>query len=144
MKISKKLNSKIKKGGKFPMNKEMICAEQAQKKNNKVLNVLGFGTAVSAVASVASTQAFAQDTFAPVNVNVNGGANADGMMAGVMGILLGISKYVGVALIIYGVYEIVMSFMQNQPEAKTKGIVMALCGAVMMSLQNILQRVIGG
>jgi hypothetical protein len=31
-----------------------------------------------------------------------------------------------------------MSFMQNQPEAKTKGIIMALCGVVMISLKSLI------
>ena len=59
-------------------------------------------------------------------------------MGKIIGILLTITRYVGVALVIYGVYEIVMSFMQNQPEAKTKGIVMALAGVVMIGLKSII------
>lgn len=76
------------------------------------------------------------------SVTVTGdGANAQDMMGKIIGILLTITRFVGVALVIYGVYEIVMSFMQNQPEAKTKGIVMALAGVVMIGLKSILQAV---
>ena len=60
------------------------------------------------------------------------------MMGKVIGILLTITRYVGVALVIYGIYEIIMSFMQNQPEAKTKGIIMALAGVVMIALKSVL------
>lgn len=67
-----------------------------------------------------------------------GGAKADDMMGKIIGVLLTITRFVGVALIVYGVYEVVMSFMQNQPEAKTKGIIMALAGAVMTALKSIL------
>ena len=42
-----------------------------------------------------------------------------------------------------GVYEIVMSFMQNQPEAKTKGIIMAISGAVMIGLKPIVEAATG-
>jgi hypothetical protein len=73
------------------------------------------------------------------NVTINaGGADAGDLMGKIIGILLTITRYVGVALVIYGVYEVVMSFMQNQPEAKTKGIVMALAGVAMIALKSIL------
>ncbi len=75
--------------------------------------------------------------FDQVNV-ADSNPNASQMMGKVIGILLTITRYVGVALVIYGVYEVIMSFMQNQPEAKTKGIVMALAGVVMIALKSLL------
>lgn len=75
--------------------------------------------------------------FSEVTVG-SGDVDASSMMGKVLGILLTITRYVGVALVIYGVYEVVMSFMQNQPEAKTKGIVMALAGVVMIALKGVL------
>jgi lantibiotic modifying enzyme len=80
-------------------------------------------------------QAFAFDNVSTVTTN---GADASKGMAGVIGVLLTITRYAGVGLLIFGVYEIVMSFMQNQPEAKTKGIIMALCGVVMISLKTVI------
>jgi hypothetical protein len=74
-----------------------------------------------------------------VTVNTSASPNADDLMGNVIGILLTITRFVGVALLIYGVYEIVMSFMQSQPEAKTKGIVMALSGVVMIALKSVIQ-----
>lgn len=74
-----------------------------------------------------------------VTVNTSAEPNADTLMGNVIGILLTITRFVGIALLIYGVYEIVMSFMQNQPEAKTKGIVMALSGVVMIALKSIIK-----
>lgn len=82
-----------------------------------------------------SASAFGDD----VTVNTDTAADADTLMESIIGILLTISRYVGLALIIYGVYEIVMSFMQNQPEAKTKGIVMALAGVVLVGLKSVLK-----
>ena len=133
------------------MNNEMICAAMAQPKQNKAQkafgNVLSFGTALSAVAGTAATTVFADPAageagFEAVNINPNSTTSANGMMGKVIGILLGISKYVGIALMVYGVYEVVMSFMQNQPEAKTKGIIMALSGGVMITLKSILNGIL--
>lgn len=63
----------------------------------------------------------------------------DAVMGNVIGFLLTMSKWVGVGLLIYGVYEIVMSFMQNQPEAKTKGIIMAFAGVILIALKSVLK-----
>lgn len=92
---------------------------------------------MSAMASMSATTAFA--SFGEdVTVTANGSTNASTMMGKIIGILLTITRFVGVALVVYGVYEVVMSFMQNQPEAKTKGIIMALAGIVMTALKSIL------
>lgn len=92
---------------------------------------------MSAMASMSATTAFA--SFGEdVTVKANGSTNATEMMGKIIGILLTITRFVGVALVVYGVYEVVMSFMQNQPEAKTKGIIMALAGIVMTALKSIL------
>lgn len=90
------------------------------------------------IVSMNMTCAFATGGFGE-NVTITaGGANAADLMGKIIGILLTITRYVGVALVVYGVYEVVMSFMQNQPEAKTKGIIMALAGVVMIALKSIL------
>lgn len=92
---------------------------------------------MSAMASMSATTAFANGGFTD-DVTVQGGGDAATMMGKILGILLTITRFVGVALVVYGVYEVVMSFMQNQPEAKTKGIIMALAGIVMTALKSIL------
>lgn len=110
-------------------------------KKNKVKGILArvsaFGMAASAVASMTATQVFADD-FGSVTV-AGDGVSANTVMGKVIGMLLTITRFVGVALVVYGVYEIVMSFMQNQPEAKTKGIVMTLSGVIMVALKSVLQ-----
>lgn len=125
-------------------NTEMIYALAEPKQSRivtKMRNLMTGVTALSAVTGMAATQAFAIGAEAnDVTVKTGDGtADADKMMGKIIGILLTISQYVGVALVIYGVYEVIMSFMQNQPEAKTKGIVMALAGAVMVGLKSIIK-----
>lgn len=110
----------------------------AKKKNkNALAKAVAFGTTVSAMATNAMV-AMADDWGDAVSIN-DGTADATGMMGKIIGILLTITRFVGVALCVYGVYEIVMSFMQQQPEGKTKGIIMALSGVAMIGLKSILQ-----
>lgn len=108
--------------------------------------VTGMGI-MSAMASMSATTVFAAGAGGASggasgfddDVTVAGGGDAGQMMGKIIGILLTITRFVGVALVVYGVYEVVMSFMQNQPEAKTKGIIMALAGIVMTALKSILK-----
>lgn len=108
-----------------------------KKKKCGLFRKMAFGLgAMSAMATMTSVTALADFNE---SVTVKGGdMQAADMMGRIIGILLTITRFVGVALVIYGVYEIVMSFMQNQPEAKTKGIIMALAGVVMAALKSIL------
>ena len=71
-------------------------------------------------------------------VTIDEGADAATAMGAVIGVVLTIMRYVGVAMLVYGVYEIVMSIQNNQPEAKTKGIIMALSGVVMIAIKSLL------
>lgn len=109
-----------------------------KKKKCGIFRKMAFGLgAMSAMMSATAVTALAD--FGSDDVNIAGGGNAGQMMGKIIGILLTITRFVGVALVVYGVYEIVMSFMQNQPEAKTKGIIMALAGIVMTALKSILK-----
>jgi len=92
------------------------------------------GNAVPVLANADPTPAAGAGT----SVTVNDNATMDTVMGNVIGFLLTMTRWVGVALLIYGVYEIVMSFMQNQPEAKTKGIIMAFAGVVLIALKSAL------
>lgn len=109
-------------------------------KANKMKNgLLKSYTAVGTTMAMASMTAMQASAFGDdVTINTTGGGDAGQLMGKIIGILFTITRFVGVALVVYGVYEIVMSFMQNQPEAKTKGIIMALAGVVMIGLKTIL------
>jgi len=95
---------------------------------------------LAAMGAMTATTAFADGggDWDAVTINTTGNENAGDLMGRVIGILLTITRYVGVALVVYGVYEVVQSFMQNQPEAKTKGIMMALAGVAMIALKSVL------
>lgn len=80
-----------------------------------------------------------------VTIN-DGSASAKDLMGSVIGILLTMTRYIGIGLIVFGVYEVVMSFMNDQPEKKVKGITIALAGVVCAALKSILvgMGIIGG
>jgi hypothetical protein len=89
---------------------------------------------------------FADDpAFTKVAINEGEKSSSD-LMGSVIGLILGITQYVGIALIVFGVYEVVMSFMNDQPEKKVKGITIALAGVLCATLKSILTTmgIIGG
>ena len=63
---------------------------------------------------------------------------ANKAMKELLGVLGTVGLYVGIGLLAFGVYEIIMSVIQSQPEAKTKGITLAVVGAILMGLSGIL------
>lgn len=111
-----------------------------KKKASRLAKSIYAASASAAIAtSMFTTTAFANDSFGGESVKINNtGGNAGDLMGRVIGVLLTITRFVGVALIVYGLYEVVQSFMQNQPEAKTKGIIMALAGIACTALKSIL------
>lgn len=111
-----------------------------KKKASRLAKSIYAASASAAIAtSMFTTTAFANDSFGGDSVKINNtGGNAGDLMGKVIGVLLSITRFVGVALIVYGLYEVVQSFMQNQPEAKTKGIIMALAGIACTALKSIL------
>lgn len=112
-------------------------AKKESKIGGFIRKVVTTASLTAAMAMATATTAFAGGFGEEVTIT-GGGADANQMMGKIIGILLTITRFVGVALVVYGVYEIVMSFMQNQPEAKTKGIIMALAGVVMIALKSVL------
>lgn len=114
--------------------------EQVINKKNKVKGILAraaaFGMAASSVATMTAAQVFADD-FGSVTVSGDD-VSASTVMGKVIGMLLTITRFAGVALAVYGVYEIIISFTQNQAEAKIKGVIMTLSGVIMVALKSVL------
>ncbi len=103
----------------------------------KKMNTFRFGVMTGMASGAGMLMGMPVKAFDEVTVDAEG-VDAGQAMGAVIGVILTIMRYVGVAMVIYGVYEIVMSIQNNQPEAKTKGIIMALSGVVMIVIKNLL------
>lgn len=71
-------------------------------------------------------------------------SKAKDAMGNLMGVISTVSMYVGIGLLAFGAYEIIMSVIQSQPEAKTKGITLAVVGAILIGFKAILEGVLSG
>ena len=95
---------------------------------------IGLSTLVTAVGT-SPLVAHAQNIS---SVGIGSGTDATQLMGKIIGLLLMITQWVGVAMTIYGVYETVMSFTQDMPDKRVKGITLALAGVVMIGLRPLL------
>lgn len=98
---------------------------------------LGLMTAQSAImCATLPVNAMQLDT---VTVNTNQQNPFDGI-GKIIALILQVMQYVGLALLLYGVYEIVMGMTaEGQAEKKTKGVIMAAAGIIMASMRVVLR-----
>ena len=63
---------------------------------------------------------------------------ADNMMTNILGIVLTVFRYIGIFMTVWGVAMVVMAFRNEDAEGKTKGIMVAVAGIVLVTLKSIL------
>ena len=124
---------------------ENITKITSNKKTNIFKRAWGYVLSAVAAAQLTAMTALASN-WDSVTISASGDEDPATLMGNIVGVLLTIVRFAGVGLVVYGVFEIVQSFMQNQPEAKTKGVIMALSGIVMIALKSVLSSlgIIGG
>ncbi len=122
----------IKENGKKVLSK--VCAGAR--------NVAMGATAVWATAQMTALRVQASG-FDKVNIG-SGDVDAISMMGNIIGIALTITRFVGIGVLVYGMYEFAMSFIQQQPEAKTKGIIFMLVGALLIAAKSIIKVIAPG
>lgn len=57
----------------------------------------------------------------------------------IISLMIWVFRIIGIGVAGFGIYELVMSFVQQQPEAKTKGITLLLVGLLLVSITFILR-----
>ena len=73
-------------------------------------------------------------------VTVNSGANVDSMMSGMLGGIVQIFRYVGSALMLWGVGMFFISLKTDDANTKHAGIMCTLAGFMLWSLRWFLQQ----
>ena len=106
-------------------------------KMKKLLKIKGVmysicATIVAKIATPLTTLAAISAVNPKNNVDVNTG------MGKIIGFLLSVTTYVGVGVLIYGAYELAMSFTQDMPDKKTKGIAFCLGGLILVAIKAVL------
>ena len=107
-------------------------AKRSETRRKSVMRrIMACTMSAAMAASMTATYAMAATTSYKNNTSIKGADN-------IINLLLTITKYAGIGLGVFGAYELAMSFLQNQPEAKTKGIIMLLAGVIMFGAPTII------
>ena len=67
---------------------------------------------------------------------------SDKLMNGIIGWILDLVRYIGIGILIWGFVEVVLSFTQDMPDKKIKGITLAFSGVMCIVLKSILNGIL--
>ena len=76
--------------------------------------------------------------YQPVTINDNADVDPGTMIGNILGMALKAGFYIGLILIVWGTIDIVISIMQERPEAKTQGVKMLIVGAILVGLRGLM------
>lgn len=65
----------------------------------------------------------------------------EALVTSVIDIVLDMARYIGMVLVVTGVFQLVMAYKDDNADAKTRGIQLAICGIVLIGLKSILDGV---
>ena len=67
-------------------------------------------------------------------------SDANDGLAKIIGVLLGCMQAIGLIIVVYGVYDVISSFIQNSGEVKAKSIATVVIGVIMVSMREVLHQ----
>lgn len=124
-------NKNLKRKGIF-----MKIKETREKITNKVKRTI---FALETVAFSLLTPLVAHANGNTVTVGDLDNASMDNIMGGIIGTVLSIARWVGVGVLVYAIYQIYVSQMDQNPDARTKGIVWAVVGIGLITIKSVLK-----
>ncbi len=77
-------------------------------------------------------------SISSVDIKVGDTTSTDNLMGTIIAWMLKLVQYIGIGILVWGVIEIVLSFTQDMPDKKIKGITLAFSGAVCIGLKAVL------
>lgn len=114
----------------------MKIKETREKITNKVKRTI---FALETVAFSLLTPLVAHANGNTVTVGDLDNASMDNIMGGIIGTVLSIARWVGVGVLVYAIYQIYVSQMDQNPDARTKGIVWAVVGIGLITIKSVLK-----
>lgn len=76
-----------------------------------------------------------------VTVNDLSGKTTDQLVGSIIGQVLTLARYVGVMLLVFGFYQLYISFKDDNPDGKIKAITICVTAVGLMTIKSILEAV---
>ncbi|MCI9545800.1 MAG: DUF2460 domain-containing protein [Lachnospiraceae bacterium] len=93
---------------------------------DKVLN-----KSMPALLAIAGVLATIEPTFATAT-------DPDALVKSIITIVLKMARYIGMVLVVTGVFQLVMAYKDDNADSKTRGIQLAICGVILIGLEAVL------
>ena len=80
----------------------------------------------------------------PANVNTN--TTPDTIISNVIGIILLVARYIGMAMLVWGLVMFALAVKNDEPESKQKALMTTFAGVILIALRSVLigANIIGG
>lgn len=89
-------------------------------------------------AVMGSSQVYASDVITSGTFNTGNADNLTNLMGSIIGMMLTIARYAGMALTIWGIVKTVMAYKDDNVNEITQGIRLAIVGIFLVALKSIL------
>ena len=66
------------------------------------------------------------------------GTSPETLITSIIGIVLTLARYIGIVLVVTGVFQLVMAYKDDNADSKTRGIQLAICGVILIGLEAVL------
>lgn len=68
-------------------------------------------------------------------------ADASSILSSIIGIVLGIARYVGIALLVYAIYQMIMAMKDDNADSKSRAMQLIVVSIVLIILKTIIAQI---
>lgn len=72
-------------------------------------------------------------------VKIKDNLTTESVVGGIIGLILEIAKYTGIAIVAVGVFNLILAFKDENSEAQSRGIKMTLVGVALIGMRGLLK-----
>lgn len=66
------------------------------------------------------------------------GTSPETLITSIIGIVLTLARYIGIVLVVTGVFQLVMAYKDDNADSKTRGVQLAIVGVILIGLKTLL------
>lgn len=66
------------------------------------------------------------------------GTSPEALITSIIGIVLTLARYIGIVLVVTGVFQLVMAYKDDNADSKTRGVQLAIVGVILIGLKTLL------
>lgn len=112
----------------------MKFGELSMKAKQKIVRA----SILAETAMLSFNNALVANAGSDITIAVDEDANMDTIVGGIIGFILDLARYVGVVLLVYGIYQVYMAFKDDNADSKIKGISFCIMAVGLITIKTII------